>query len=109
MIRSSPSPPWISSRSVSGWKEPLIGAVGALQFESLQYRLKDEYAVETRLTALPYSSSAWVSGDEDSFKAPTNSLLARDDRGRRVILFVSDLDKRIATQQNPDHELLNFA
>ncbi|MDG1051383.1 MAG: peptide chain release factor 3 [Planctomycetota bacterium] len=92
-----------------GPREPLIGAVGALQFESLQYRLKDEYAVDTRLTSLPYASSAWLAGDEDSFKAPTNSLLARDDRGRRVILFVSDLDKRIAMQQNPDHELLNFA
>jgi len=92
-----------------GPREPLIGAVGALQFESLQYRLKDEYAVETRLTSLPYASSAWLAGNEDSFKAPTNSLLARDDRGRRVILFVSDLDKRIAMQQNPDHELLNFA
>ncbi|MGD2016925.1 MAG: peptide chain release factor 3 [Planctomycetota bacterium] len=92
-----------------GPREPLIGAVGALQFESLQYRLQDEYAVETRLTALPYESSAWLAGDEDTFKAPTNSLLARDDRGRRVILFRSDLDKRIALQQNPDHELLNFA
>ncbi|MEM8711054.1 MAG: peptide chain release factor 3 [Planctomycetota bacterium] len=92
-----------------GPRDPMIGAVGRLQFESLQYRLEDEYGVETRLTQLPYECSAWVEDNEDSFKAPVNSLLAKDKRGRRVILFKSQLDKRIAMQQNPDHRLLDYA
>ncbi len=93
----------------TGPNEAMIGAVGQLQFEVLQYRLQDEYGVETRLTQLPYECSAWLKDGEDSFKAPTNSLLARDKRGRRVVLFKSALDKRIAAQQNPEHELLDFA
>ena len=92
-----------------GPRDPMIGAVGKLQFEALQYRLDDEYGVETRLTPMPYECSAWIGANEDTFKTPTNSLLARDDRGRRVILFKSHLDKRLAVQLNPDHELLNFA
>ncbi len=92
-----------------GPRDPMIGAVGKLQFEALQYRLDDEYGVETRLTPMPYECSAWIGANEDTFKAPTNSLLARDDRGRRVILFKSHLDKRLAVQLNPEHELLNFA
>lgn len=93
----------------SGPNESMIGAVGILQFEVLQYRLEDEYGVETRLTNLPYECSAWLDDNEASFRAPTNSLLARDRRGRRVILFKSTFDKRIAAQQNPDHQLLDYA
>ncbi len=92
-----------------GPRDPMIGAVGRLQFESLQYRLEDEYGVETRLTPLPYECSAWLADNEESFKAPVNSLLAKDKRGRRVVLFKSQLDKRIAAQQNPDHQLLDYA
>ena len=93
----------------NGPRDPMIGAVGQLQFESLQYRLEDEYGVETRLTPLPYECSAWLDANEATFKAPTNSLLARDDRGRRVVLFKSQIDKRLAAHQNPEHKLLNYA
>ena len=92
-----------------GPRDPMIGAVGKLQFESLQFRLEDEYGVETRLTQLPYECSAWLEDNEDTFKAPVNSMLAKDKRGRRVILFKSQLDKRIAMQQNPEHRLLDYA
>ena len=92
-----------------GPRDPMIGAVGKLQFESLVYRLEDEYGVETRLTQLPYECSAWLEDNEDTFKAPVNSMLAKDKRGRRVILFKSQLDKRIAMQQNPEHRLLDYA
>ncbi|MEL6428263.1 MAG: peptide chain release factor 3 [Planctomycetota bacterium] len=93
----------------TGPRDAMIGAVGKLQFESLQFRLADEYGVETHLTVLPYECSAWIEANEESFQAPTNSLLARDERGRLVVLFKSDLDKRLAARQNPDHVLLNFA
>lgn len=93
----------------NGPRDPMIGAVGQLQFESLQYRLQDEYGVETRLTPLPYECSAWLDANEATFKAPINSLLARDDRGRRVVLFKTQIDKRLAAHQNPEHKLLNYA
>ena len=93
----------------TGPKDAMIGAVGRLQFESLHYRLEDEYGVETYLTPLPYDCSAWIEANEDTFKAPTNSLPARDSRGRLVVLFKSRHDKRLAASQNPEHVLLNYA
>ena len=93
----------------TGPADALIGAVGKLQFEVLQYRLQDEYGVETRLDVLPYECSAWLQDESLPFRAPTTSLLARDRRGRRVVLFQSKYEKRLAAQLNPDHVLLDIA
>ena len=84
----------------------LIAAVGKLQFDVLQYRLKDEYGVETALTPLPYECSAWLEGDRASFRAPVRSAFARDARGKTMVLFVSEWDKRAAAKNNPEHRLL---
>ncbi len=93
----------------SGPDQTLIGAVGKLQFEVLQYRLDDEYGVKTDLHYLPYECSAWLEDDGEGFQAPTTSLLAKDKRGRRVVLFQSIWDKRTAERMNPDHRLLDIA
>ena len=47
-----------------------VAAVGRLQFDVLQYRLKSEYGVESDLELLPYTCSAWLQGDVDSFDPP---------------------------------------
>jgi len=91
------------------YAEPFIAAVGRLQFEVLQYRLRDEYGVETHLTNLPYECSAWLIGDIDSFKKPYSATLAKDAKGRPVVLFTSPWDKRSAGDKNPEHKLLDFA
>jgi len=88
---------------------PLVAAVGRLQFEVLQYRLKDEYGVETVLTPMPYQCSAWLEGDFTTFKLPLRSAIARDSQGRRMLLFVSDWDKRLAQRENPGHKLLDLS
>src|SRR5579872_823489 len=44
-----------------------VAAVGRLQFDVLQYRLKAEYGVESDLELLPYTCSAWLVGNPDSF------------------------------------------
>ena len=88
---------------------PMVAAVGRLQFEVLQYRLKDEYGVETVFTPLPYSCSAWLEGDFATFTMPLRSTVARDARGRRLLLFLSEWDKKLAQRQNPGHRLLDIA
>nr|MBA3685955.1 peptide chain release factor 3 [Planctomycetota bacterium] len=93
--------PWEMSNA-----EPFIAAVGRLQFEVLQYRLEHEYGVETHLTMLPYECSAWLIGDVDAFKKPYSAALARDSRGRAVVLFTSQWDKRSAAEKNPEHKLV---
>jgi len=89
--------------------DPLVAAVGKLQFDVLQYRLRDEYGVETTLAPLGFECSAWVEGDPETFQAPTTSLVAKDARGRKVVLFTSEWDKRAAARKNPGHRLLDYA
>jgi len=85
--------------------ESLVAAVGRLQFDVLQYRLRHEYRVETVLDPLPYTCSAWLVGDPDSFKLPSAAMMVKDQRGRVVVLFGDQLMKTIARDRNPDHTL----
>ncbi len=83
-----------------GDKDPILGAVGALQFEVLQHRLNAEYGVETKIEKMPYLHARWVEGtglDPDFFERREDSrcLLDRDDNP--VLLFKSDWALRWAT------------
>ena len=89
--------------------DPFIAAVGRLQFEVLQYRLRDEYSVETNLTELPYRCSGWLVGNPDTFQPTHGSVLARDARGRAVVLCPSEWDRLYCFKQNPDHRFEEYA
>ncbi len=43
----------------------VVGAVGMLQFEVLEYRLKNEYGVDLLNNTLPYSVARWIDGEVD--------------------------------------------
>jgi peptide chain release factor 3 len=86
-------------------QEPLVAAVGRLQFDVLQYRLRSEYRVETMLDQLPFTCSAWLDGDPTTFKAPSASMIVKDQRDRIVVLFGDQLMKSIARDRNPGHTL----
>jgi len=81
----------------------IFAAVGRLQFEVMQYRLKDEYGVETVLSPLPYQCSAWILGDMGTFSKPTNAALVQDGQGRPMTLFSSQWEKEYCMKQNPKH------
>ena len=85
--------------------ESLVAAVGRLQFDVLQYRLRHEYRVQTVLDALPFTCSAWLEGDPATFKSPSASMIVKDQRGRVVVLFGDNLMKTIARDRNPEHTL----
>jgi len=88
--------------------DPLVAAVGQLQFEVMQYRLRDEYGVETILTSLPYQCSAWLIGDPATFKKTTQALIVRDRLERLMVLFTENWEKQYAAKQNPDHQLVDI-
>ena len=46
-----------------GDRDPIVGAVGRLQFDVLAYRLQAEYNVPVRLEAAPFVAARWVTGD----------------------------------------------
>ena len=85
--------------------ESLVAAVGRLQFDVLQYRLRHEYGVETVLDQLSFTCSAWLDGDLRTFKSPSASMMVKDSRDRIVVLFGDNLMKTIARDRNPDHVL----
>ncbi|HLD98649.1 MAG TPA: peptide chain release factor 3 [Bdellovibrionota bacterium] len=84
-----------------GDKDPILGAVGALQFEVLQFRLKSEYGVDAKIEKLPYIHARWVEGtglDPDYFERREDSRCLEDRDGLPVILFKSDWGLRWAEE-----------
>ncbi len=96
-------------RSYTQDGDVVFAAVGELQFEVMQYRLKDEYSVETTLTPLPYQCSAWIIGDIKTFTKPTQSILVQDREGRPMALFTSAWEKQYCAKQNPQHQLVDVS
>ncbi|MGK5084330.1 peptide chain release factor 3 [Bdellovibrionota bacterium FG-1] len=76
-----------------GDKDPILGAVGGLQFEVLQHRLRAEYGVDTKIERMPFIHARWVVGtglDPDFFERREDSRCLEDRDGQPVILFKSD-------------------
>jgi peptide chain release factor 3 len=94
--------------ATAGRREPLIGVVGALQFEVIASRLKSEYGVATEIQPAPYAAARWV---EKSSTAPTSvaggSALAEDRHGRRVILFATEWELHFFERHHPGVALLS--
>ncbi|MCD8292159.1 MAG: peptide chain release factor 3 [Prevotellaceae bacterium] len=68
----------------------LIGTVGQLQFEVIQYRLENEYSAKCRWEPANLYKACWIeSGDEEelaAFKKRKYQFMARDREGREVFL-----------------------
>jgi peptide chain release factor 3 len=93
-------------------QEPILAAVGQLQFEVVQFRLSSEYGVETRLEPLPFMAARWVSEGWEALKR-TDSLFevftAQDRFERPVLLFRSDWHLRRVEENHPDLKLTPIA
>lgn len=89
----------------SQYTTPLLGAVGPLQFEVLQYRLKEEYKAESQLEVMPWKILRWIKSslDNEALRQllPSGSMLASDDQDRRVVLFEAEWTFNYFAQKNP--------
>lgn len=95
-------------------KVPLLGAVGPLQFEVVQYRLETEYGAESRLEMASWECLKWLRDgttveELKSLKMPTGCRLATDSDGQNVVLFPSDWTLNYFQQQNPGVELFDLS
>jgi len=59
-----------------GVEAPIIGVVGQLQFEVLEYRLREEYGVQVDIQHLPFEIVRWVEKDEKTIKLLTESSMS---------------------------------
>lgn len=87
---------------------PLVAAVGKLQFEVLQFRLKEEYGVSTAIDFLPYRHSIYVEGDTSTLTLPMGSMVALDARDRTVILLSAEWEKKYVREKNTAHVFKDF-
>jgi peptide chain release factor 3 len=89
-----------------GRREPIVGVVGALQFDVIASRLRTEYGVDVEIEPAPYSSARWLTDAELKMPSLGQSIVATDRMGRRAILFASAWDLQYFERQHPDIELL---
>ena len=84
--------------------DPILGAVGWLQFEVVQHRLKSEYQVEVKFDRLPYTQARWVFGDFDPKEIVRSGSIecVLDVEDRPLLLFESDWVRRRAEDKNPN-------
>ncbi len=93
---------------------PLLGAVGPLQFEVLQYRLESEYGAECRIEAAPWEVARWVRMASGSMRPqdlvlPIGATLAHDAGKSLVILLSSAWSLGYLAEKNPQIELSDTA
>jgi peptide chain release factor 3 len=89
----------------SAIRVPLLGAVGPLQFEVVQYRLQSEYGAESRLEQAPWKVMRWVHSPVDPNSLPTGARMGTDTTGAPVIFFPEQWSCDFFTERNPNLKL----
>ena len=90
-----------------GTETYIIGVVGALQLEVLEYRLRAEYGVEIRQSGLNYRHARWVMHENDDVKhdprkltITSTTMLVFDNDENPVLLFESEWAIQWAVDRN---------
>ncbi|QNP28055.1 peptide chain release factor 3 [Cylindrospermopsis curvispora] len=93
-------------------RDPILAAVGQLQFEVVQFRLQNEYGVETILDLLPYTVARWVDGGWDALNKVGrlfNTITVKDSMGRPVLLFRNEWNCQQLQGDHPELKLSSIA
>jgi len=86
----------------------VIGTVGALQFEVIQYRLEHEYGAKCSYENLNVHKACWVeakdpkSNEFAEFKRVKSKYLAKDKRGQLVFFADSSFTLQMTIQKYPN-------
>ncbi|SET16128.1 bacterial peptide chain release factor 3 (bRF-3) [Natronincola peptidivorans] len=86
-----------------GVEELIVGVVGVLQFEVLQYRLEREYGVEIKMQTLSYKFIRWIEQegfDFDRFSLTMDSLIVEDKEEKPVVLFENEWSIQKVEERN---------
>ncbi len=84
----------------------IIGTVGQLQFEVIQYRLEHEYSAKCRFDVLSMYKACWIECDNpeklEEFKKRKHQKMAKDKRGRDVFMADSAFILQMAQDEFRD-------
>ncbi len=86
----------------------IVGAVGVLQFEVLEYRLKLEYGVDLRVSHIPHRLVRWVKNpglDPRTLTLTSSTIIATDKNDEYVLIFENEWACDWAKDKNKDLEL----
>ena len=95
----------------TGMEEIIVGVVGVLQFEVLQYRLENEYNVEIRMEQLPYEHVRWIENkdiDVAALSVTSDTKKVKDLHDRPLLLFTHPWSIQTALDRNEGLQLSEF-
>jgi peptide chain release factor 3 len=84
----------------------VVGVVGALQFEVIQFRLKNEYSASVQFVPQNIYKACWISSKDpkklDEFIASKQRHIARDKDGKLVFMAESKGWLQMVQENFPD-------
>ncbi len=99
-----------------GQREPVLAAVGRLQFEIVKERLDSEYNCEVRFDSLPFAAARWITAKDGTvpedvarFNRAGISAVYRDKHGLPIVLFRDDWTAKYAVRNYEDTLFLQAA
>lgn len=97
---------WSTARVV-----PLLGAIGASQFQVMRQRLEAEYGVPSRIEPARWTRIRWLAPEIPGARLETAQFnggvqIATDDVGRTVLLFIDDWSLFYFEEKNPGIRLV---
>ena len=88
----------------TGMEEIIVGVVGVLQFEVLEYRLKNEYNVDIKLETLPYEHIRWIENpqevDVNRIVGTSDMKKIKDLKGNPLLVFANSWSVNMVLERN---------
>lgn len=91
-----------------GIEEIIIGVVGILQLEVLEYRMKNEYNTDIKIDILPYKFIRWIEHcdvDVENLILTSDTKKVMDLKGRNILIFQNEWSIHWALEHNKNIKL----
>jgi peptide chain release factor 3 len=87
-------------------REPILAAVGELQFDVVRFRLESEYNSPTQIEWLPYKVARWIPNGQGvaNLKLPYAAIVVHDQLENTAVLFTSRWEAEYCQRENPEVE-----
>ena len=90
--------------------QPILGAVGQLQFEVFEHRMKNEYNTDVVMEPIGKKIARWIENEEDikeSMNSPRSNLVL-DRYDNQVFLFENEFATRWFSEKFPEIKLYSL-